>query len=86
LYAVWERVCRIVDDEVLPVVNDYWERAEFPRPLTERLRLNAADVEGVGTSVTVGSPAGRKAAAASRMAVLEGMGRLLIPQRAPPGR
>ena len=30
-YAVWERVCRFVDDEVLPVVNDYWERAEFPQ-------------------------------------------------------
>ena len=26
-----------VDDEVLPVINDYWERAEFPRPLVEKL-------------------------------------------------
>jgi hypothetical protein len=68
-----------VDDEVLPVVDDYWERAEFPRPLAERLRLHAADEKGVGTSVTVGSPAGRTAAAASRMAVLEGMGRPLMP-------
>ena len=40
---VWERVRRFVDDEVLPVVNADWERAEFPRPLAERLRLDAAD-------------------------------------------
>jgi glutaryl-CoA dehydrogenase len=26
-----------VDDDVLPVINDYWERAEFPRPLVRRL-------------------------------------------------
>jgi glutaryl-CoA dehydrogenase len=28
---------RFVDDEVLPVINDYWERAEFPRELVQRL-------------------------------------------------
>jgi glutaryl-CoA dehydrogenase len=27
------RTRAFVDDEVLPVINDYWERAEFPRPL-----------------------------------------------------
>ncbi|MGI8678944.1 MAG: acyl-CoA dehydrogenase family protein [Jatrophihabitans sp.] len=26
-----------VDTEVLPVINDYWERAEFPWPLVEKL-------------------------------------------------
>ena len=26
-----------VDDEVLPVSGDYWERAEFPRPLIDKL-------------------------------------------------
>src|SRR6266508_4643226 len=26
-----------VDDEVLPVINGYWERAEFPWPLIEAL-------------------------------------------------
>jgi glutaryl-CoA dehydrogenase len=26
-----------VDDEVLPVINRYWERAEFPRPLIEKM-------------------------------------------------
>ena len=36
-YAVWEQVRRFVDDEVLPVANDYWERAEFARPLAVRL-------------------------------------------------
>jgi glutaryl-CoA dehydrogenase len=26
-----------VDDQVLPVINGYWERAEFPRPLVKQL-------------------------------------------------
>src|SRR6202042_1035635 len=26
-----------VDDEVLPVINGYWERAEFPWPIVEKL-------------------------------------------------
>src|SRR6266508_150698 len=33
----WNRTRHFVDDEVLPVINDYWERAEFPRPLIEKL-------------------------------------------------
>jgi glutaryl-CoA dehydrogenase len=33
----WNRARRFVDDEVLPVINDYWERAEFPRDLVRRL-------------------------------------------------
>ena len=33
----WNRTRRFVDDEVLPVINDYWERAEFPRDLVEKL-------------------------------------------------
>src|SRR3954451_24932745 len=28
---------RFVDDEVLPVINDYWEAAELPWPLFRRL-------------------------------------------------
>jgi hypothetical protein len=28
----WRRTCDFVDDEVLPVINDYWELAEFPWP------------------------------------------------------
>jgi hypothetical protein len=38
--ADWEpflRTRRFVDEEVLPVINDYWERAEFPWPLARRL-------------------------------------------------
>jgi len=33
----WNRARRFVDDEVLPVINDHWERAEFPRDLARRL-------------------------------------------------
>jgi glutaryl-CoA dehydrogenase len=35
--AYWRRTRDFVDDEVLPVINDYWERAEFPYPLIETL-------------------------------------------------
>jgi glutaryl-CoA dehydrogenase len=38
--AEWDRFLetrRFVDHEVLPVINDYWERAEFPWPLIPRL-------------------------------------------------
>ncbi len=31
------RTRAFVDDEVLPVINDYWGRAEFPRPLIEKM-------------------------------------------------
>jgi glutaryl-CoA dehydrogenase len=34
---LWNRARRFVDDEVLPVINGYWERAEFPRELVRRL-------------------------------------------------
>jgi glutaryl-CoA dehydrogenase len=33
----WRRARDFVDDEVLPVINGYWERAEFPYPLVEKL-------------------------------------------------
>ena len=33
----WSRTRHFVDDEVLPVINDHWERAEFPRDLVEKL-------------------------------------------------
>jgi glutaryl-CoA dehydrogenase len=37
----WRRTRDFVDDEVLPVINGYWERAEFPWPLIEKLaKLN----------------------------------------------
>jgi glutaryl-CoA dehydrogenase len=36
-WDVFLRARRFVDDEVLPVINGYWERAEFPWPLVHRL-------------------------------------------------
>jgi glutaryl-CoA dehydrogenase len=50
----WERFLatrRFVDEEVLPVINDYWERAELPWPLMRRLAelgLIGEDIEGYG--------------------------------------
>jgi glutaryl-CoA dehydrogenase len=52
--AEWERFIatrRFVDHEVLPVINEYWERAEFPRPLVPRLAelgIVGEDVDGYG--------------------------------------
>ena len=42
---------RFVDDEVLPVINGYWEAAELPWPLMSRLAdlgLYGEDIEGYG--------------------------------------
>jgi len=33
----WRRTRDFVDQEVLPVINDYWERAQIPWPLIKRL-------------------------------------------------
>jgi glutaryl-CoA dehydrogenase len=46
-----DRTRRFVDDEVLPVVNGYWERAEFPRDLVRRcgeLGLVGDGIRGYG--------------------------------------
>jgi glutaryl-CoA dehydrogenase len=40
-----------VDTQVLPVINDYWERAEFPRPLITKLAeygVVGAGIDGYG--------------------------------------
>jgi glutaryl-CoA dehydrogenase len=42
----WRRTRDFVDDEVLPVINGYWERAEFPRPLIDR--MSKLDIVGDG--------------------------------------
>src|SRR5256885_1079292 len=45
------RTRRFVDREVLPVINDYWEKAEFPWPLARRLAelgIVGDDIEGYG--------------------------------------
>src|SRR5262245_62925973 len=44
----WRRTRDFVDDEVLPVINGYWERAEFPRALVTRL----AELGLVGDGIT----------------------------------
>jgi glutaryl-CoA dehydrogenase len=43
----WRRTRDFVDDEVLPVINGYWERAEFPWPLVKRL----AELDIVGDGI-----------------------------------
>jgi len=35
--ALRNRVRHFVDDEILPIINDYWERAEFPWELVPKL-------------------------------------------------
>jgi glutaryl-CoA dehydrogenase len=46
-----DRTRAFVDDEVLPVINGYWERAEFARPLVEKLAklgIVGDGIEGYG--------------------------------------
>ena len=48
---VLRRMREFVDHEVLPVIGDYWERAELPWPLLERLAdlgVVGEDIEGYG--------------------------------------
>jgi glutaryl-CoA dehydrogenase len=48
---VWRRTRDFVDTEVLPAINDYWERAEFPRPLIDKLAelgIVGDGIEGYG--------------------------------------
>jgi len=49
--SYWRRTRDFVDDEVLPVINGYWERAEFPWPLVEalaKLDIVGDGIEGYG--------------------------------------
>jgi glutaryl-CoA dehydrogenase len=48
---VLRRVRMLVDDEVLPVIGDYWERAEMPWPLIRRLGelgIVGEEIQGYG--------------------------------------
>ncbi len=48
---ILRRVRLFVDDEVLPVIGDYWERAEMPWPLIRRLGelgVVGEDIQGYG--------------------------------------
>jgi glutaryl-CoA dehydrogenase len=42
-----ERARRFVDDEVLPTINDYWDRADFPWPLVEKLGTSGLVGDGI---------------------------------------
>jgi glutaryl-CoA dehydrogenase len=47
----WRRTRDFVDDEVLPVINEYWEKAELPWPLIKRmgeLGIVGDGIEGYG--------------------------------------
>ena len=49
--AVRDRVRAFVDAEVLPVINGYWERAEFPFPLVPKLAgldIMGGTIDGFG--------------------------------------
>jgi glutaryl-CoA dehydrogenase len=49
--AVRDRVRAFCDKEVLPIINDYWERAEFPFELVPKLaglRLAGGTIRGYG--------------------------------------
>src|ERR687898_1345281 len=41
------RTRAFVQDEVLPVINDYWEKAEFPWPLVEKLGATGLVGDGI---------------------------------------
>ena len=41
------RARRFVDEEVLPTINDYWDRAEFPWPLVEKLGTTGLVGDGI---------------------------------------
>jgi glutaryl-CoA dehydrogenase len=47
----WDRTRDYVDHEVLPVIADYWDRAEFPFPLVDKmtkLHIVGDDIDGYG--------------------------------------
>ena len=61
---VRDRVRTFVDTELLPVINDYWDRAEFPFPLVPKiakLGIIGSTIEGYDcpglSRLAVGDPA-----------------------------
>ena len=49
--SVRDKVRNFSDKEVIPIINDYWERAEFPFELVPKLAalgLAGADIKGYG--------------------------------------
>jgi glutaryl-CoA dehydrogenase len=43
----WRRTRDFVDDEILPVIGDYWERAEIPWPLIKKMAALGIVGEGI---------------------------------------
>jgi glutaryl-CoA dehydrogenase len=43
----WRRTRDFVDDEVLPIIGDYWERAEIPWPLIKKMATLGIVGEGI---------------------------------------
>jgi glutaryl-CoA dehydrogenase len=67
--AYLERTRTFVDDEVLPVINGYWERGEFPRDLARRmgeLGLIGDGIKGYGCPDMSAAAAGLVAMELSR--------------------
>jgi glutaryl-CoA dehydrogenase len=50
--AVRDRVRAFVDTEVLPVINDYWDRAEFPFELVPKIAKFGIQSLIVGRDIT----------------------------------
>src|SRR5437016_8411338 len=49
--GIRDKVRAFCDKEVIPIINDYWERAEFPFELVPKLAalgLAGADIKGYG--------------------------------------
>jgi alkylation response protein AidB-like acyl-CoA dehydrogenase len=71
--AVRDRVRAFVDTEVLPIINDYWDRAEFPFELVGKiaqLGIVGTTIDGYGCpgAIAAGHLAGDKLAARTRSA------------------
>jgi alkylation response protein AidB-like acyl-CoA dehydrogenase len=68
--AVRDRVRAFVDTEVLPIINDYWDRAEFPFELVGKiaqLGIVGTTIDGYGCpgAIAAGHLAGDKLAGAN---------------------
>jgi glutaryl-CoA dehydrogenase len=68
----WNRARHFVQDEVLPVINGYWERAEYPLHLLRR--LGELDLLRDGVQVDGFAPMSRMAAGLVNMEISRGDG------------
>ena len=70
--AYWDRARSFVQDEVLPVIDGYWERAEYPRQLLRR--LGELDLLRDGVAVEGFAPMSSMAAGLVNMEISRGDG------------